>query len=318
MKRNRKTLICLWIVLFIVGLVMASYYRQKQFEGQIEENISDLKEIVRENSDILERDWEALDKNDPEELSDYFQKETSALYSIYLLDFHEYLQSEEKLFSGTIRTQARECTLLEVKSKILGAYFRVCDKWACSPDAIGISGHAGEYCRILQEYYGGENSSSWNEFVRSDHYEAFLNELFSSIETMDEQPLDECYQNTIDHAKKAASRNVYSEVLSESYIFMAESAYDNYQVNKSQKDFSEAIMDAEIVYALNDTLHVLDEASATNEILYVGIDAGFVYVHDYVTDTIIVFVLSTLTVVVIAMAGLLHRPKKGSKQASDL
>ncbi|MGC1121918.1 MAG: hypothetical protein WBA22_12580 [Candidatus Methanofastidiosia archaeon] len=139
MRKNRKKLICLWIVLFLVGLVMASYYRQKQFERQVEENISTLKETVEVNPEILERDWEALDKNDPEELSDYFWEEAYALYSIYLLDFHEYLQSEEKLFSGTIRTQARECTLLEVKSKILGAYFRVCDKWACSPDAIGIS-----------------------------------------------------------------------------------------------------------------------------------------------------------------------------------
>ncbi|MBU7015075.1 MAG: hypothetical protein HXS43_09620, partial [Theionarchaea archaeon] len=221
------------------------------------------------------------------------------LYSIYLLDFHEYLQSEEKLFSGTIRTQARECTLLEVKSKILGAYFRVCDKWACGPDAIGISGHAGEYCRILQKYYGGENSSSWDDFVKSDHYEAFLNELFSSIETMEELPLDKCYQNTIDHAEKAALRNTYSEVLSESYIFMAETAYHNYQVRKSQKDFAGAIMDAEVVYALNDTLHVLDRASFSGEILYTGIDTNFVHIHDIISDTFIVFVLSLLTLVAV-------------------
>lgn len=292
-------LFCLWIVFLFMGLVMTSYYRQKQFEGQIEENISALKETVEVNSEILERDWEALDKNDPEELTDYFWEETYDLYSIYLLDYHENLQSEEKLFSGTIRTQACECALLEVKSKILGAYFTAGEKWICNPDTVGISGHAGEYCRILQKYYGGENPDSWDDFVKSDHYEAFLNELFSSIETMEELPLDKCYQNTIDHAEKAASRNTYSEVLSESYIFMVETAYDNYQVHKSQKDFAGAIMDAEIVYILNDTLHLLDEASATNEILYAGIDAGFVYVHDYVTDTFIVFVFSILALVAV-------------------
>jgi hypothetical protein len=292
-------LLCLWIVLFLVGLVMASYYRQKQLERQIEENISVLKETVNENSEILERDWEALDKNDPEELSDYFWEEAYGLYSIYFLDFHEYLQREEKLFSGTIWTQARECALLEVKSKILGAYFRVCDKWACSPDAIGISGHAGEYCRILQKYYGGENSSSWDDFIRSDHYEAFLNELFSSIETMEELPLNECYQNTMDHAKKAASRNTYSEVLSESYMFMVETAYENYQVHESQKDFAGAIMDAEVVYALNDTLHVLDRASFSGGILYTGVDTDFVHVHDIISDTFIVFVLSLLALVAV-------------------
>lgn len=55
MRKNRKKLICLWIVLFLVGLVMASYYRQKQFERQVEENISTLKETVEVNSEILER-----------------------------------------------------------------------------------------------------------------------------------------------------------------------------------------------------------------------------------------------------------------------
>lgn len=299
MGKNRKKLICLWVVLFLVGLVMASYYRQKQFEWQVEENISALKEIVEANSETLENDWEALDKNDPEELSDYFWEEAFVLYFVYFLDFNEYLQREEKLFSGTFRTQARECALLEVQSKIYSAYSFAGEKWACSPDAIGISGHVGEYCRVLQKYYGGENPGSWDDFVKSDHYEAFLNELFFSIETMEELPLDKCYQNTIDHAEKAASRNTYSEVLSESYIFMAETAYHNYQVRKNQKDFAGAIIDAEVVYALNDTLHVLDEASFSGEILYTGVDTIFVHVHDIISDTFIVFVLSTLALVAV-------------------
>jgi hypothetical protein len=296
MKENRKKLICLWIVFFLVGLAVTSYYRQKQFEGQIEENISALKETVEVNSETLENDWEALDKSDPEELTDYFWEETFVLYFVYFLDFNEYLQREEKLFSGTFRTQTRECALLEVQSKIYAAYPQAGFDWA---EEVGISGSAGECYKVLQKYYGSENPGSWDDFVKSDHYEAFLNELFSTVETMKELPLDECYQNTIDYAEKAASRNAYGEVLSESYIFIVETAYHNYHVRKSQKDFAGAIMDAEVVYRFNDNLRVLDRASLLEVIGHAGIDTNFVHVHDIISDTFIVFVLSLLALVVV-------------------
>lgn len=310
MRKNLIKLICLWAALLFIGFVLVSYYRQQQFERQIEENISVLNETAKENAVILERDWEALDKDDPEELSDYFSKEAYSLYSIYFLDLNKYLRDEEKFFSGTFRTQACECTLLEVQSKIRSAYFHVGDKWACGADTAGISGHAGEYCRILLKYYGDENPGPWDDFVRSHQYEAFLEELFFSVENIEEQPLDESYQNIVDHAKKTASRNIYSRVLSESYIFLAEKAYDNYQIRKSQEDFAGAIMNAEIIYALNDTLHVLHRASAVQGIFYAGIRIDFVHVYDVISDILAIIVLSTLIVVVIYLVWM----KKSARQ----
>jgi hypothetical protein len=297
-RKNLIKLICLWVALLFIGFVLVSYYRQQQFERQVEENVSKLEEAAKENSVTLEGDWEALDKDDPEELSDYFWEETSSLYFTYFLDLNKYLQNEEKLFSGTFRTQARESALLEVHSKIYGAYSQVGGKWVCGADAR-ISAHAGEYCKILLEYYGDENSDPWDDFVGSDQYEAFLKEVFSSVENIEELLLDESYQNIIDHAKKTASRNIYSRILSESYIFLAETAYGNYQTHKSQEDFAGAIMHAEIIYVLNDNLHALDRAGVSQEILYPNIKTNFVYIHDIISDALVMCAFPTLIVVAI-------------------
>ncbi|MGC1122673.1 MAG: hypothetical protein WBA22_16445 [Candidatus Methanofastidiosia archaeon] len=301
-EKGYKDLVGLWAAFFLTGFILISYYRQQEFEGRIEENISNLEETVKESSVILERDWETLDKNDPEELSGYFEEKALSLYFIYFLDYNEYLQNEEELFSGTFRTQARESALLEIQSKILSAYLTINEKWACHFDTAEISGHAEEYCRILLKYYQGEDHNVlWDDFVRSDQYEAFLNELFSSVETIEELPFDESYQSIIDRAERAASRSIYSRVLSESYMFLAETAYDEYQKHKSQKDFAGAIMDAEIVYILNDTLDNLDEVSAIREIPLTKLDSGFFYVHDIISDILAVHVLSTLIAVAVCV-----------------
>lgn len=170
MTKNRKKLICLWIVLLFMGLMITSYYRQKQFGGQIEENISNLEEIVKKNSDILEKDREFLEKGNLDDTFKYFQKKALFLYYIYFLDYNTYLQKEEKLFSWIFRTHARESALLETKSKILSAYLTVNEKWSCHVDISGTSGHAEEYCKILLKYYDDENYNSWNDFVISDRY----------------------------------------------------------------------------------------------------------------------------------------------------
>jgi hypothetical protein len=283
--------------------MLVSYGRQRQFEKQIEENISILEETVKENSLNLEKNWESLAKDDPEELITHFENKAYSVYSIYFLEYHEYIQNEQKrLFSGTFRTQAMAIALTEIKSKIVSAYLYVCDKWVCNPDMNEISGHAGEYCKILLKYYPEDHNLTWNEFVNSDEYEMFLNEVFLSAETIEELSLHESYQNIIDHAEQSASRNVYSNVLSQSYMFVAENAYNEYQMLKSQKDFAGALMNAEIVYALYDTFHLLDERGLIQNLLFGNIDARYVYIHDVVTDIVIVFILSTLIVVIIYFA----------------
>lgn len=303
MRKNRKTLICLWIGLLFVCYMLVSYSRQRQFERQIEENISLLEETVKENSLNLERDWKSLDKDDPEELITHFENKAYSVYSIYFLEYQEYIQNEQKrLSSGTFRTQAMAIALTEIKSKIVSAYLHVDDKWACNPDTNGISGHAGEYCKILLKYYPENHNLSWNEFVKSDEYEMFLNEVFLSAETIEELSLHESYQNIIDHAEKSASKNIYSNILSQSYIFVAENAYNEYQMLKDKKDFAGALMNAEIVYALYDTIHLLDERGLIENLLFGNIDARYVYIHDVVTDIVIVFILSTLFVVIIYFA----------------
>lgn len=115
--------------------MLVLYGRQLQLKRQVEENISDLEETVKENSLNLDRNWESLDKNDPEELIAHFKKKSYSIYSIYLLEYNIYLQNKQnEFFSGTLRTQAREFALLEIKSKIVGAYLQICEKWECNPD----------------------------------------------------------------------------------------------------------------------------------------------------------------------------------------
>lgn len=154
----------------------------------------------------------------------------------------------------------------------------------------------------MQKYYPEDYDFSWNEFIKSNEYETFLNEIVLSAETIEELSLHESYQNIIDQAEKAASKNIYSKVLPQSYIFIVENAYNEYQMLKSQKDFAGAIMNAEIVYVLSGTLHMLDETGAIQNLPFSNLDAEFVYIHDVVTDIVIVFILSTLIVVIIYFA----------------
>ena len=55
----------------------------------------------------------------------------------------------------------------------------------------------------------------------------------------------------------------------------------------------------EIVYILSDILYELDEVSAIPKIPSIALDSEFFYMHDIISDTLAVFILSALIVVVI-------------------
>lgn len=286
-----------WVALLLGGFVSISYYRQQQFEERIEKNIVELEKTTEENSMDLKKEWETLDKSDSVEISQYFNSELFSSYFTHFLDYNKYVQNLEKSFlRGTFQTQAYEYTVLNVHFAILSAYSSTAVEWDCNT----ITNQPGDYCEMLSTYFRRQDQSfTWEEFIGSEEYVVFLNEFYHLLETKKEVTLQEAYQQILDYEEGTASENFYQEALLDSYVYLAQTAYNDYYTHKDQNDFIEASMDAEIVYSVNDLLHNVDKVSAATFVSTTPLPTGFICIHNSVLDISVVFILSTGIVVAI-------------------
>jgi hypothetical protein len=299
MRKKTKILMVIWVSFLLGGFVSISYYRQQQLQEQIEKNIAKLEEKIDEDSINLKKEFEALDKSNPVEISDHFGTELFSLYFVYFLDYHRYVQHMEKSFlKGTFQTQAYEYSLLKVHNLILHAYSLGTIKWECN--TMEITSQNGEYCEMLSAYFTGKDQSfTWEEFIGSDDYAAFLNGIYSSLETRGEITFQQTYQQILDYKERTSSGDLYQDVLSESYVYLAQTAYRNYYMHKDQNDFVRAIMDAEIMYSVvSDYFDDLDKTSVASLVFSTPLSTGFVRIHNVILDIDFIFILSTCSVVV--------------------
>lgn len=294
--RKKRILITVWGSLLLCGFVSISYYRQQQFQGQIENNIIELEKKIEEDSISLKEEWQTLDKTNPVEISDYFRLELFSLYFIYFLDYCKHVQKTEKgSFEGTFRTQAYENALLMIHFLILTSPHSGMQEWDCS--RMEDTGKGGVYCELLSNYFRTEDDNlTWEEFADSQEYAQFLEEIYSSLETRGEITLQQTYQQILDYKERTSSGDLYQDVLSESYVYLAQTAYRNYFMHKEQNDFIKAIMDAEIIYSVNFRFQNL---STTSYVYSAPLSTGVVHIHSSILDIIFVFILSTCIVVAI-------------------
>lgn len=273
-----------------------SYYRQQQFQEQIEKNIVELEKRIEEDSISLKEEWQALDKTNPVEISDYFRSELFSLYFVYFLDYHKHAQKTEKgSFEGTFGTQAYENALLMIHFLILTSPGPGMQEWDCS--RMEDTHEGGVYCELLSNYFKTEDDNlTWEEFVDSQEYAAFLEEIYRNLETRGETTLQQTYQQILDYKERTSSGNLYQDVLSESCVYLAQTAYGNYYTHKEQNDFVKAIMDAEIIYSVNFRFQNL---STTSYVYSAPLSTAIVYIHSSILDISLVFILSTCIVVAI-------------------
>jgi hypothetical protein len=85
-------------------------------------------------------------------------------------------------------------------------------------------------------------------------------------------------QQILDYKERTSSGNLYQDVLSESYVYLAQTACRNYYTHKDQNDFVKAIMDAEIIYSVNIGFHNLSKASC---VCSAPLSTGVVYIHTW-------------------------------------
>lgn len=291
---NRKQiLVILWIVLVLGGLSGISYHRQKYFEDHLENNITELTKDMEERSFELEERWESLDKSDPGKISHYFESEALFCYNPYLIDFHRYLQNRKNssLLLGTFTTQAEEGALLEGTLLIRSAVSRP-ELWIWYP--------GGECHEIFLHYvqqYEDKHTFTWGEFIKSEEYKQFLNEFYYFIENKEEISLQEAYQEIKD-ISKLDNLHMYRKALLDSYIYLAETSYNNYQVHKNQDEFMKSFMDAEVVYSVYRFTRNLE----TKEIVITTLTPfrrGIIYIHSSILDIVGVLTFSTALVIVI-------------------
>lgn len=293
MNRTSLSLIGAWIVLVIVGLSAFSYYQQQYFERQLEKNMDEIEKEMDNVSVELEEKWETLDKSNPTEILHYFELETYSYYYVYLLDFHQYLQRQEKgnLLTGTFATQANEGALLEGYFIILLAY------------SHGVTElyPEGEHHKIFldysQKYEDTNQAFSWEAFKDSKEFEEFLDEFHHFLENKEEITLQETYQQIKD-LEKADILNPYRKALLRSYVYLIETSYDNYDMHKNQTDFVKALIDAEVIYSVYGFSRNLDtkETALTTVMPF---RRGIIYVHSSILDLGGVLTLSTFLVAVV-------------------
>lgn len=123
-----KILMVVWAVFLLGGFISISLYRQQQFQKHIDENIVELEKRIEKDSMNLTKEWEALDKSDPEEISTYFNSELFSLYFVYFLEYNRYIQNMEKSFFSfrePFRTQAYEYAVLDAHFVILSILKRI-------------------------------------------------------------------------------------------------------------------------------------------------------------------------------------------------
>lgn len=293
MNRTSLSLIGAWVVLVLVGLSAFSYYQQQYFENQLERNMNEIKEEMDNESVELEEEWETLDKSNPKKVLHYFELETYSYYYAYLLDFHQYLQRQERgnFITGTFATQACEGALLE-------GFFII--HLAHSHGVTELYSE-GEYHEIFlnysQKYEDTNQVFSWEAFKDSKEFGEFLDEFYHFLENKEEITLQETYQEIKD-LEKADILNPYRKALLRSYVYLVETSYDNYDMHKNQNDFVKALIDAEVIYSVYRFSRHLDtkETALTTVMPF---QHGIIYVHSSILDLSGVLIFSTFLVAVI-------------------
>lgn len=301
MDRTSLSLIGAWIVIVLVGLSSISYYHQQYFEEQLEKNMDEIEEKMENELTELEEKWENLDKTDPREISHYFQFETFPYSYAYDFDFHEYLQTLEKgsILTGTFTTQANEGTLLEgiliIRLAFSSAVGELYSTSECGKTFLDHS----------QKYEDNNQAFSWDEFKDSDEFGEFLDEFHHVLENKEEITLQEAYQQIEDLKKADILKNPYRKALLQSYVYLAETGYNNYQMHKNQHDFIKALADAEVVYSV----YGFSRHLYTKEIAFTTLmpfRRGMIFVHSSILDLVAVLSLSTF---IITVAWLIMRKK---------
>jgi hypothetical protein len=290
--RKKKILLTAWIALLLCGFVSISHLRQKQFEEHLENNIADLRGEMETTSHELEDEWKALDSNNPEDVLYFLEFTTYPYYYDYLIDFNEYLRKKPRgnLLVGTFMTQADEGALLEGCLMIRVSHSNVVDNWygESEPGRIFF-----DYCR---RYENDNQGFSSEEFKNSDEFGQFLDEFCNFIENKEDISLQETYQR-IEDLGKIHTANIYRKALLQSYTYLAETSYSNYQVHK-EDDFMKALVDAEVVYTVYSSSQFWDTKQTAFTILE-PFQRDIIYLHSSVLDIGFVFILSTCIVVAI-------------------
>jgi hypothetical protein len=293
MRKKPKVLIIIWIALLLCGTVAVSYYRQKQFEEHMENNIADLRGEMETTSHELEDEWKALDSDNPEDVLYFLEHATGPYYYDYLINFNEYLKNKPKgsPLIGTFTIQADEGALLEGCLIIRVSYSNVVDNW------YSESEHGKMLLDFCQRYENENQGFTWEEFKNSDEFGQFLNEFCNFIENKEDISLQETYQQ-IEDLGKINTANIYRKALLQSYICLAETSYSNYQVHK-EDDFMKALVDAEIVYTIYSFSQFWDTKEITFTILEPFFQRDIIYMHSSILDVGFVFVFSTCIVMVV-------------------
>ncbi len=92
-------------------------------------------------------------------------------------------------------------------------------------------------------------------------------------------------------------RNPYRKALLQAYVYLAETAYSNYQMHKNQNEFPKAVVDAEVVYSVRGFSRHLDTKETAITTL-MPFRRGDIYVHSAILDLAIVLTFTTLLLVV--------------------
>lgn len=292
MRKKTMALMVIWIALLLCGSVSVSYYRHKQFEEHLENNIAELREEMEIISNDLQDQWNALDTGSPEEVLHCLELEISPYYCGYLIDFNEYLKKKPRgnLLIGTFITQADEGALLEGCLIIRVPYFKETGNW------LDESEYGGMLLKYCHNYEDDNQGFAWEEFKKSDEFRQFLNEFCNSIENKEDISLQETYQQIKD-LEKVNITSIYRKALLQSYAYLAETCYNNYQVHK-QDDFMKALFDAEVAYSV----YGFSQYWETKETVFttlVPFQRSIIYVHSSIQDIRFVVIFSTGIVVAI-------------------
>ncbi|MBU7036436.1 MAG: hypothetical protein HXS52_00775 [Theionarchaea archaeon] len=290
--RTKKTLLVVWVTLFLCGFVLISYLRQEQFEEHLENEIIDIQEEMETVSSELQDECETLDRSSPEDVLLYLGLTTYPYSGDYFLDFSEYMKKKPRgnLFLGTFLTQADEGAFLEGCFTLRVSYFNVRDYWYSETEPGKI------FLDSCQQYEKKNQGFSWEEFRNSDDFGQFLNELCNFIEDKEDISLQETYQQ-IEDLGKIKTGNIYRKALLQSYIYLAETSYSKYQEHK-QDDFMKALVDAEVVYTVYDFSQNWD----TKQIAFTTLEPfqrDTFFMHSSVLDIGFAFIVSTLIVIAI-------------------
>jgi hypothetical protein len=292
MRKKAKVLIIIWAALLLCGTVIISSYRQEHFEEYLDNNIVDLQEEMEITSHELEDEWEALDTSNPEDVLQYLGPTASPYCIDRFIDFNEYLKKKLRgnLLTGTFVTQADEGALLE-GFIIIGTSNSI-----VRGELYSMSEQGRVFLDYCQQYENDNQSFTWEEFKNSDEFGQFLNEFCDFIENKEDISLQETYQR-IEDLKKIHTANIYRKALLQSYTYLAETSYSNYQVHK-EKDFMKALVDAEVVYTVYDFSQNWDTKETTFTTLN-PFQRGIIHIHSSVLDISLVFMFSICIVVAV-------------------